>query len=210
MKIVVIGAGGQARIVHEILSYDRNLEIAAFIDNLKRSGTEVIKEIPILGDHTVLPGLLTHGVKGGIVAISMNKVRASHYEELVKLGFELVNAVHPTASISPSVKMGFGITISIGAIIGTGVRIFDNVIIGTGAIVDHECQIEKGVYIGSGCSLAGRVVVREGAYIGISSKVKETVTIGRNVTIEPGSIVLEDIPDNVVAGGIPAKTLRKI
>ena len=77
MKIVVIGAGGQARIVQEILSYDRNLEIAAFVDNKKRSGDEKIKNIPIIGGHSVLPGLIKKGVKGGIVAVSMNGVRIS-------------------------------------------------------------------------------------------------------------------------------------
>ena len=31
MKIVIIGAGGHARVVYEILRYDRTIEIFAFI-----------------------------------------------------------------------------------------------------------------------------------------------------------------------------------
>jgi sugar O-acyltransferase (sialic acid O-acetyltransferase NeuD family) len=209
MKIAIIGAGGQARIVSEIFSYDRNIEISAFVDNLVRDGHELFKGIPIIGDHSVLPDLLNKGVKGAIVAVTMNDIRATHYQELKRLGFELINAIHPTASISPSVTMGYGITISIGAIVSTGVTIGDNVIVNTGAIIDHECEIEEGVHIGSGCSLAGRVTVKKGAFISIGSSIKENVTIGRNAIVEAGSVVLEDIPDNTIASGIPANIVNK-
>jgi sugar O-acyltransferase (sialic acid O-acetyltransferase NeuD family) len=210
MKIAVIGAGSMARIVYEIFSYDRNIEVTNFVHNVKPSGKETIKNIPIIGDHSVLPKLLEKGIRGTIIAVSMNDIRAAHYQKLKKMGFEFVNAIHPTATISPSVKMGFGIIISIGVIISTGAQIHDNVIIDTGAIIDHECEIEEGAYIGSGCSLAGKINIKKGVFVSIGSSIRETITIGENSIINPGSIVLEDIPDNVVAGGVPAKILKKL
>ena len=209
MKIAIIGAGGQSRIVYEILSYDHNMEVVAFVDNLPRSGKETIKGIPILGDHSVLPELIKSGVRGAIVAVTMNDIRKAHFEKLRAMGLELINAVHPTASIAPTVKLGSGVTIAIGTTISTGVNIANNVIINTGAIVDHENQIEDHVHISSGCSLAGRVTVKKSALVGIGSVVRENVTIGENVIIGPGSVVLEDIPDIVVASGTPAKIIEK-
>lgn len=209
MKIAIIGAGGQSRIVYEILSYDRNIEVMAFVDNVVRSGKENFKNIPILGDHSVLPGLIKNGLSGTIVAVTMNDVRKAHFEKLRAMGLELINAIHPTASIAPSVKLGRGVTIAIGTIISTGVSIADDVIINTGAIIDHECNIEDHVHISSGCSLAGRVTVKRNALVGIGSSVKENVTIGENAVIGAGSVVLEDIPDNVVAAGTPAKIVEK-
>ena len=209
MKIAIIGAGGQARIVYEILSYDRNMEVVAFVDNVARSGKENIKGIPILGGHSVLPKLIKNGVRGAIVAVSMNDIRKAHFEKLRAMGLELINAIHPTASIAPSVKVGSGTTIAIGAIISTGVNIANNVIINTGAIVDHEGNIGDHVHISSGCSLAGRVTVKKSALVGIGSVVRENVTIGENVIIGAGSVVLEDIPDNVVASGTPAKIIER-
>lgn len=209
MKIAIIGAGGQARIVYEILSYDHNLEVVAFVDNVVRSGNENIKGIPIVGDHSVLPELVKNGVRGAIIAVSMNDIRKAHFEKLKAMGLELINAIHPTAIIAPTVKLGSGVTIAIGAIISTGVNIANNVIINTGAIVDHENQIEDHVHISSGCSLAGRVTVKKSALVGIGSVVRENVTIGENVIIGPGSVVLDDIPDNMVASGTPAKVIEK-
>src|SRR4030042_4136060 len=123
MKIVIIGAGSQARINYEILSYHRNIEVVAFIDNVVRSGKEDIKGIPILGDHSVIPGLMKEGVRGAVIAVSMNNTREAHFKKLRGMGLELLNAIHPTASIAASVKIGHGVTIAMGAIISTGVTI---------------------------------------------------------------------------------------
>jgi sugar O-acyltransferase (sialic acid O-acetyltransferase NeuD family) len=208
MKIVIIGAGGQARIVYEIMSYDRNIEVVAFVDNVMRGNDEQTMGIPVIGDHTVLPKLIKNGIKGAIVAVGDNEIRATHFEELKSMGLELVSAIHPTSHIAPSARLGHGSTIAIGAIISTGARIGDNVIINTGATIDHEDEIEDHVSVGPNCSIAGRVTVKKGAFIGIGSVVKEYLTIGENSIIGAGSVVLEDVPDNVVAVGTPAKVIK--
>lgn len=208
MKIAIIGAGGQARVVYEILSYDRNIEVFAFVDNVVRGSDEHIMGIPVMGDHSVLPKLITNGVRGAIIAVGDNEIRAAHFEKLRGMGLEMVNAVHPTSSITPSVKLGSGVTIAMGAIISTGARIGNNVIINTGAIIDHEDEIEDHVHVGPGCSIAGRVTIKRSTLIGIGSVVRDYLTIGKNTIIGAGSVVLEDIPDNVVAAGVPAKVIK--
>ena len=205
MKIIIIGAGGQARILHEILSYNPNIEIVAFVDYVPRSGKETLNGIPILGDHSVISGLMKHGVKGAIIAVSKNDTRAAHFSKLTEMGLELINAIHPTAAIAPNVRLEKGITISMGAIICTGVHIADNVIVNTGAIIDHESEIQEHVHIGPGCSLAGRVTVKKGALVNIGSVVRENLTIGENAVIAAGSVVLKDIPDGAFASGTPAR-----
>jgi sugar O-acyltransferase (sialic acid O-acetyltransferase NeuD family) len=209
MKIAIIGAGGQARIVYEILSYDRNMEVVAFVDNVTHGKDGQIMGIPVLGDHSVLPKLLENGVTGAIIGVGDNKTRAGHFEKLRGMGLELVNAIHPTANIARSAKLGSGVVIAMGATIVTGARIGNNVIINTGAIIEHENDIEDHVHVCPGCSIAGRVTIKKGAFIGIGSVVKEYLTIGENTIIGAGSVVLEDIPDNVVAIGAPAKVARK-
>ncbi|MFC1903334.1 acetyltransferase [Chloroflexota bacterium] len=208
MKIVIIGAGGQARIVYEICSFDRNLEVVAFVDNVIHGKDEQIMGVPVVGDHSVLPKLIKDGVKGAIVAVGDNQVRASHFEKLSDMGLEMVNVIHPTAYIAPSAKLGNGATIAVGAIISTKAKIGNNVIINTGATIDHEDEVEDHASVGPGCSIAGRVTIKKSAFLGIGSVVKEYITIGENSVIGAGSVVLEDIPDNVVAVGIPAKVIK--
>ena len=52
--------------------------------------------------------------------------------------------------------------------------------------------------------------VCQGASVGTSTTVLSGVTIGRNSIIGAGSVVTRDIPDNVIAAGVPCKVLRPL
>lgn len=208
MKIVIIGAGGHARVVYEVLRHDKNMEVAAFVDNAVRGSEEKIMGIPVVGDHSVLPKLVKKGIKGYIIAVGDNKIRMQHFNKLKNMGLEPINAIHPTAHIAYNAKIGRGVIIATGSTIATSVEIGNNVIVNTGAIIEHEDVLESHVHISPGTVLAGRVTVEEGAFIGAGVVVKEYITIGENATIGAGSVVLENIPDNVVAVGAPAKVIK--
>lgn len=208
MKTVIIGAGGHARVILEILNYDRNIDVVAFIDNVIPSSPEKIMGIPVYGDHSVLPELFKNGVKAAIIGVGKNNIRKTYFEQIRDMDVEMINAIHPTANIAHNVKTGKGVVIATNAAIATGVKIGDNVIVNTGAIIEHEDILEDHVHIASGTVLAGRVRVKKGAFIGAGSVVKEYITIGRNAIIGAGSVVLEDIPDNAVAVGAPAKVIK--
>jgi len=208
MKTIIIGAGGHARTILEILNLDRNIDVVAFVDNVVRGSDEKIIGIPVYGDHSVLPRLFLTCVKAAIIGIGDNKIRKAYFEQIGNMGAEMVNAIHPTASIAHNVKIGKGVVIAAGATIATGVRIENNVIVNTGSIIEHEDVLGAHVHIASGTVLAGRVKVREGAFIGAGCVVKEYITIGINAIIGAGSVVLEDIPDNAVAVGAPAKVIK--
>ena len=79
--------------------------------------------------------------------------------------------------------------------------------------------IEKYVQIGSHCSIysvstiddkQGRVHLKENCRIGSHSTVLPGVTVGKNSIVGAHSLVREDIPDNVVAFGVPAKVIRRL
>lgn len=208
MKIVIIGAGGQARVVCEILKHDYNVEIVGFIDSVLKEPNERIMGIPVLGDFSILPELIKKGIMGYIVAIGDNKLRAQRFEEMKKMRLEPINAIHPTAHIAYNVEIGKGNVIAAGTVIATGTKIGNNTIINTGAIVEHENIIEDNVHIGPGAAVAGRVRVKRGAFLGIRSTVKEYLTIGEGSIVGAGAVVLEDISDYAVAVGVPAKVIK--
>jgi acetyltransferase-like isoleucine patch superfamily enzyme len=55
-----------------------------------------------------------------------------------------------------------------------------------------------------------RVVLEENVWVGDSAIVCKGVTIGRNSIIGAGSVVTSDIPANVIAGGNPARVIKKL
>ena len=83
----------------------------------------------------------------------------------------------------------------------------------------NNVVIEDYVQIGSHCSIysistiddkEGEVILKKNCRIGTHSVVMPGVTIGENSVIGAFSFVTEDIPDNVVAYGVPAKVVRKL
>ena len=79
--------------------------------------------------------------------------------------------------------------------------------------------IEDYVQIGSHCSIysvstiddkEGEVILKKNCKIGTHSVVMPGVTVGENSVIGACSFVREDIPDNVVAFGVPAKVIKKL
>ena len=209
IKVVIIGAGGHARAVYEILMHDLNIEVVGFVDNAADTLGEMIGGIHVVGDHSILPDLLEAGVLGAAIGIGDNKLRRSYFEAITNIGFAPVNAIHPTAHIAHNVMIGRGVVIGTGTTVCTGARIGDNVIINTGAIIEHESIIGDDVHIAPGSSIAGRVTINRGAFVGIGSVIKEYVTIGENAVIGAGSVVLKDIPDDAVAVGSPSRIVRR-
>ena len=75
------------------------------------------------------------------------------------------------------------------------------------------------VEIGSHCSIYsvstidknnGQVILKKNCKLGSHSVVLPSVTIGENSIIGAFSFVNKDIPDNVIAVGIPVKIIKKI
>ena len=83
----------------------------------------------------------------------------------------------------------------------------------------HGVIIEDNVQIGSHCSIysvstidnnAGKVTLKNNCKIGSHSTILPGVNIGQNSIIGAHSLVNRDIPDNVLAFGVPAKVVRKL
>jgi acetyltransferase-like isoleucine patch superfamily enzyme len=83
----------------------------------------------------------------------------------------------------------------------------------------YKVVIEDEVQIGSHCSIysvstidnsSGKVVLKNNCRIGSHSTILPGVSIGKNSIIGAHSLVNKDIPDNVVAFGVPAKVMRKL
>lgn len=88
--------------------------------------------------------------------------------------------------VSNSVRLGEGV------LINTGAKIHHNVIIGDFTEISPSANVLGNVQIGDYCS------------IGSNATILPRVKVGNNVIIGAGAVVREDLPDNVMAVGVPA------
>lgn len=142
------------------------------------------------------------------ISVGDNSVRAAIYQKLFSRLGKPVNAIHPSAIISSSAKLGTGIFIAAGVIINPLVRIGDGAICNTGCSIDHECVIGNFSHIAPGAVLCGNVKVGEKTLIGAGTVVRQGITIGNNVIVGAGTVIVKDVPDNVTIIGNPQKEIE--
>lgn len=187
------GASGHARVIIDILNA-MGIEVDAIIDD-----NPVVNELDnIEVRHEFC------GESPMILAIGNNGVRRRLSEEL---DCEWGTAIHPTAIVAPTARIGEGTVVMHGAIIQTHAQVGRHCIINTGASVDHECQIGDFVHISPHATLCGQVEVGDNTWIGAGTTVIQCVKIGKNCVIGAGSVVLHDVPDGMKVAGNPTREI---
>jgi acetyltransferase EpsM len=211
IPLVIWGASGHARVVADIVQKNGDFSIIGFLDNINsdRKGTDFCGKT-ILGGQEQLEHLQRQHIRHLFLGIGDCRVRLALATIVNEAGFELVTIIHPRATLAEDAALGRGTVIMAGAVVNPGSQVGENVIVNTSSSVDHDCYIENGVHIGPGAHLGGGVSIGEGAWVGIGAIIKDKVRIGRGAVIGAGAVVLKDIPDNVVAFGVPARVIRKV
>lgn len=208
-EVLVVGGGGHAKVIIDILELQKEFTIAGIIDQKERVG-QYLNDIPIIGDDSQLEEFFWKGLRRAAVAIGDNRRRTNLYEYLRGLGFKFVNMIHPSAIIAASAHLSIGTAIMPGAILNPDCLIKENVIINTKASVDHDCIVMEHCHIAPGCTLAGGVSVGAGTLIGAGTTVLPGIKIGSWSIIGAGSLVVSAIPDRVVVYGVPARIIRRL
>jgi UDP-perosamine 4-acetyltransferase len=207
MRVVVIGAGGHARVLLDTLVAMQQYEIVGLTDPDQHKWGMQLAGYPVLGSDDILSSLRDQGIDGVIIATGSNRLRVRLFEYVHNLNLKAVNAVHPHSWISPSVQLGEGVVVMAGVVINANTRIGHNVIINTGATVDHDCSINDHVHIAPGCHLSGNVQIGVGAFIGTGSSIIPEITVGSWSVVGAGSVVIRDVPASVTVVGVPAQEM---
>ncbi|MCI7804035.1 MAG: serine O-acetyltransferase [Oscillospiraceae bacterium] len=114
--------------------------------------------------------------------------------------------------ISQFARFRTGIEIHPGAKIGKGLFIDHGmgVVIGETAEIGDNCLIYQGVTLGGTGKDKGKrhPTLGDNVMVGAGAKVLGPFKIGNNVKIAANAVVLEEIPDNCTAAGVPARVVR--
>lgn len=210
-KLVLWGASGHAMTVADIIVLRGEYELVGFIeDSVGESSIVDFCGLPLFRGRQYLDRLYRDGVRSMIMSFGNCKFRKELAGLVKELGFDLAQAIHPSAIIAKNAIIDEGTVIAAGAVINPAARIGANVIINTSASIDHESVVADGAHICPGVHLAGRVSVGEMAWVGIGSAVVDRVNIGTGAFIGAGSVVVNDIPSYTLAYGVPAKIIKRI
>ena len=203
-KLIIVGAGGHGKVVADAAFAMQKWEKICFLDNHETSCNGRL----VIGEFSDLSSELKKDFADVVVAVGDNYMRAELLLKIKKLGFNLPVVVHPYSWISGFAEIEAGSFISAGVVINANAKVGFGSIINTSAVIEHDCIIDEYVHISPNVALAGKVVVGKNSWIGVGANVIEGMQIGKNVIIGAGSVVINNIIDNVVVVGVPAKIIK--
>lgn len=124
--------------------------------------------------------------------------------------------IEPGAIIREKVEIGEGAVIMMGAIINIGAIVGPGTMIDMGAVLGGRATVGSRCHIGAGAVLAGvvepasavPVVVEDDVLVGANAVVIEGVHIGKGAVVAAGAVVVEDVPENAVVAGCPARVIK--
>lgn len=209
MDVLIIGGGRHALVVRSCLD-PGDVRVIGIVDDHLPSGSSV-EDLPVLGPIAQLPELRrAHPEVAGIIAIGDNHARrtVAARVEVMLPGFGWATAIHASAIVASSARIGEGAVIAAGAIINCHAVIGNHALINTGSIIDHDTRVGDFASTGPGVITGGNVAIGAGSHIGLGAVIAHGVAIGAETIVGGNAYVCRDIPGHVVSYGSPARIIR--
>lgn len=209
-KIVLIGGGNQCHYTADIINKEGKYEIIGIIDSIHEIGSNRFG-YKVLGRQENLKTIIDkYDIEGGIISIGDNWVRYHIYNQIKKIvpNFKFVNAIHPSVIIGENVEIGKGVVMMAGCIVNPKSKIGNFTFFATGAQIEHDCIIGDYASISAGSITGGFVELKKFSAITLGVTIIDRLIIGENTVVGSGSLVIKNLPDNVLAYGNPARIIR--
>ena len=147
----------------------------------------------------------------GVYRPEIKQTVVAFFRDALGIGPErYTNLIHPTAELAATTQLGNGVDVGPHVVVGPYTRIGNFVTLNRATTVGHHTTLGNFVSVNPGANIAGRCHLAEGVSIGISATVLDGVKIGAHSVIGAGALVTCDIPEAVVAYGLPARIVRSV
>lgn len=208
-KILIFGSSGHARSIAVIVEA-LNYQIVGFIDSYLPVGTKVLN-YETLGDESILKNCKEKfGTIKVVVGIGDLMNRQKVVEKIKAINPDLVfpTIISPTAYVSSYISLGQGTVVFNNSFINVEGVIGDFCVINSSSIVEHNTVIGDYCNVSPGANIGGNVTIDSNSFIGSSATIIQKINVGSHSVVGAGAVVISNIPDRVLAVGIPA-TIKK-
>lgn len=206
-ELIILGAGGFAREVCDLAYYcfgkDPEFRVKGFLSDRPSNIAEY-------GYPEVLGTVDGYKIaENDIFAQGIGNVRDRKkvVEIIIKKGGKFLNLIHPTAVLSPTVKLGTGVAIKAFCVLASNVSIGDYTFLQSSSIFGHDVQIGNYCQINSFSFFAGCSRVSDLATVNAGVKVVQNVEISYGSTVGIGSVILGNVPPGKKVFGNPARII---
>ncbi len=147
------------------------------------------------------------GIKNVLVTTDDHHRRFEQINMARKKGLKLINAIHPSALIMEEAVLHDNIILYPRSFIGYKTELFPGVIV-TSAHLDHHNVIKECAEIDPGAVFGGNVTIGAFTTVHTGAVIINRIKVGENSILGAGTVIIEDVPDNVTVVGVPGKIIK--
>ena len=212
-KIAIYGAGGCGRevlmLIQQINATENCWDFVGFYDDSVASGT-VVNNYKVLGGIDELNNCLNSIAI--VIAVGNPVTKKKIFQSINNTNIFFPVLIHPGVLIGDRsiVTIGGGSIITASCILTVNIKIGDHVLLNIGCTVCHDSTIKSFCSLMPAVNVSGEVMIDECVYIGTGAKIIHQINIGSNSIIGAGAVVINDIPADCTAVGVPAKCKQTI
>ena len=208
--MLIVGAKGFAKEVLEVLHQSNDLDNLVFFDDVNNDLPKLLyNKFSVLNSLEEAKFFFETREPRFTIGIGNPKLRESLAIKFIQLGGKFTSTISPKADIGHyGNEIGTGCNIMFGTILTNDIKVSDGVLINLNCTIGHDCIIGRYVEMSPGVHVSGNCQIGDYCQIGTNAAILPKVKIGNNVTIGAGAVVTQDIPDNCVAVGVPAKVIK--
>jgi UDP-perosamine 4-acetyltransferase len=204
--IVLLGAGGHARVLLELMRKTGHRVVAVLDDDPAKQG-QSIHGIDIIEPKQMAKFPPSKaGLANAVGSVRQPEVRKKMYERFEGQGYSFITAIHPSAIIADDAQLEEGAQVMAGGVVQTGARVGRDTLVNSSAIIEHDTVIGEHCHIAPGVTVCGEVRIGNVTHIGAGATVLQGRRIGDGCLVGAGAVILHDVPDGCAAWGIPATT----
>jgi acetyltransferase EpsM len=214
-KVIILGGLGNGSVIANAI-IDANqrgfneLEFAGFLNDREKKNSK-IEGLPVIGKLSDVKDFLEKGFYfiNTIYRIEGQQERIEFFQNLHIPKTALATFIHPLAYIAPNVELGTGSVIMPNSSISSGTKFGKCCLVMVGATIGHNNSIGDHCHFAAQSCTSSYIKIAEGVHIGLNACVRETLSIGKNSTLGMGSVLLQNIGNDEIWAGNPARFIRK-
>lgn len=210
--LILIGAGGHAASLAEILLEQKHEIIAVVAPSLTESGSNILSSFTHYTEDEKILEFDASKVEliNGVGAMPKSGLREKIHTRFTQAGFTFAKVIANSAFVSPRTKIGDGVQVMRNATICLGSIIGENTIVNTRASIDHDCIVGKHCHIAPGVTMSGNVTLKDNVHIATGASIINGVQIGKRTVIGVGASVTKSIKENCIVYGAKAMIREQV
>lgn len=210
LDIVIVGAGGFAREIRDLLPDclpESEYRFKGFLGKDQGVGEDAdVAKLTLADPESYQPEANDRFV----LAIGNMDARKRTVEALLSKGGQFVTLVHPTSLVSKTAQLGAGVIVYPFAVVSNETVVGDYAKLNYYASAGHNVTIGKYCLLAPYATVNGFSVLEECVYLSTHSTIAPVVTVGERSKVSANSAVMRDVPANCLVHGVPGRVTRRM